>query len=219
MPIDPRRPRALPMIRTVVFSLLAVESALCLLLQRRRRDYPITAAAMLAAALLYGALSAIRYAYGAWAYHDAVGSSRWIPMVITAAICIESVILMSRTIPGARKFAIATSILFAGASAIIAAIGTSVTTPGGAPGFTAAQGWSMGCVVYLMVNYWLYTRHGALPAVVRIHAYGAMLAMAANATAMVMMGEGRGIYWAEATGLVLQRAGSIAALALWQRRP
>jgi hypothetical protein len=207
------------MIRTVVFSLLAVESTLCLLLQRRRRDYPITAAAMLAAALLYGALSAIRYAYGAWAYHDAVGSSRWITMVITAAICIESVILMARTIPGARKFAIATSIIFAGASVVVAAISASITAPGGAPGYMAAQGWSMGCVVYLMANYWLYTRRGALPAMVRIHAYGAMVTMAANATAMVMMSEGRGVYVAEAAGLVLQRVGPIAALLTWQRRP
>lgn len=207
------------MIRTVVFSLLAVESALCLLLQRRRRDYPITSGAMLATALLYAVLSAIRYAYGAWAYRETVGSSRWITMVITAAICIESVALMARTIPGARKFAVATSILFAGMSAVIAAIGTSVSTPGGAPGYTAAQGWSMGCVVYLMANYWLYTRRGALPVMVRIHAYGAMIAMAANAAAMAMMGEWRGVYVAEAAGLVLQRFGPIAALVLWQRRP
>lgn len=207
------------MIRTAVFSLLAVESALCLLLQRRRRDYPITTTAMLAAVLLYGVLSAIRYAYGAWAYHDAVGSSRWITMVITAAICIESVVLMARTIPGARKFAIATSIMFAGASVVVAAIGTSVTTPGGAPGYTAAQGWSMGCVVYLIANYWLYTRRCALPAMVRIHAYGAMVTMAANAAAMMMMSEGRGVYVAEAVGLALQRVGPIAALIIWQRRP
>jgi hypothetical protein len=77
----------------------------------------------------------------------------------------------------------------------------------------------MGCVVYLMANYWLYTRRGALPAVAQIHAYGAMIMMVANATAMTMMSEGRGVYVAEATGLVLQRVGPIAALLTWQRRP
>ncbi len=194
------------MIRTIVFSLLAVESVLCVALWIRRRHlYPLAAWAMAATAAAYVWLSWVRWHSGAFAYRDAVESSRWLFMLVSSAVCVQAVALLCH---GNRWFAAATSVLFAAAS-----VAAAWATPG-----PISRAWSVGCVVYLASNYWLYTRQPQ-PETARRYAHGAMLMVAGNAAALAIMGEWRGVWTAEAAGLVLQRLAPIAALVWWIRRP
>lgn len=208
--IGPRRPRPLQMIRTIVFSLLAVETALCGSLWIRRREFPITVATMIAVGSLYAALAWIRWQYGFAAYRDAVIATRPCFWLSTAAICVESVRLLSAGVP--RQFAIATSAVFFVASAGFAWL--SVAAPhAGIAGSLESRTWSTVCVLYVAANYWLYSRRRPDSLAMR-HAVGAMLICAATATAFWLFGAG----W-QASGLVLQRVGGIAALMWWLRKP
>lgn len=215
MPIHSRRTGALQVvIRTVVYSLLVAEIAMCVaLFLRRRHSYPITAHAMIAVAAAYTVLLGIRYANGPFAYRDAVESSRWLFMLATTAVCIESVRLMARKLH-ASNFALATSILLAAMSGC-AAWGTGHGLRTSTLGFTIEQEWAIGCVLFLAANHWLYSRAGALTAIAARHATGAMILLAGNAAALVILGQWRGVWAAEVAGLIIQRLGPIAGLLIW----
>lgn len=208
------------MIRTVVYSLLVVEIAACLaLFLRRRREYPITAYTMLVVAAVYTVLLGIRYASGPHAYRDAVISTRGIFMLATAAVCIESVRLMARSVNGrvAGDFALATSLLFAVLS-IATTWGASTGLRPGIAGLNRQQEWAIACVVFVAASHWFYSRPRALAMPAQRHAIGAMAMLTANATALVILGEYRGVWIGEAAGLVVQRLGPLAALGWWIRR-
>lgn len=203
------------MIRTVVFSLLAINAALCIAMLRRRAEYPITTAAMLAVAAGYGYLSWVRFSQGAWPYYHAVESSRWIYMLASATVVLESVRLMARRLQ-APNFALATSILFAGLSGC-AAWGAGHGLRTSSAGFTREQEWAIACVLFLVANHWLHRRAGELPPLAARHAMGAMVMLTGNATAFLLLGECRGVYWAEVAGLLVQRLGPMAGLIIWMR--
>lgn len=207
------------MIRTIVYSLLAVEIAACVaLFLRRRREYPITATTMLVVAAAYTVLLGIRYTHGPHAYRDAVISTRGLFMLSTAAVCVESVRLMARSVNGrvARDFALATSLLFAALSVAVAWTAGGVLRPGIA-GLNREQEWAIACVVFLAVSHWFYSRPRPLSEVAQRHATGAMIVLVANTAALMVMGQYRGEWMAEAAGLVIQRLGPLAALAWWMR--
>lgn len=207
------------MIRTIVYSLLVVEIAACVaLFLRRRREYPITATTMLVVAAAYTVLLGIRYANGPHAYRDAVISTRGLFMLATAGVCVESVRLMACGVNGrvARDFALATSLLFGALSSVVAWGAGGVLRPGIA-GLNREQEWAIACVVFLAVSHWFYSRPRPLSEVAQRLATGAMIMLAANAAALVVMGQYRGEWMAEAAGLVIQRLGPLAALTWWMR--
>lgn len=204
------------MIRAAVFSLLGLESTLCLAMLRRSAVYPITAATMAAIAMAYGWLSWVRYTSGARAYYAAVDSSRWVFMLAAAAVAIESVRLMARRLH-ASHFALATSILFAALSAVAAWCAGRNLEPGTA-WFGREQEWAIACVLFVAANHWFHRRAGPLPPDADRHAAGTLAMFAGNAIAFLILGEGRGVYWAEVAGLLIQRLGPIVGLSVWLRR-
>lgn len=180
---------------------------------RRRREYPVTAYTMLVVAAAYTVLLGIRAVNGPFAYRDAVESSRWLFILTTSAVCIESVRLMARRLH-ASNFALATSILLAAMSGC-AAWGTGRGLRTSTLGFTIEQEWAIGSVLFLAANRWLHSRAGELPEIAARHATGAMILLAGNAAALVILGQWRGVWVAEVAGLVIQRLGPIAGLLIW----
>lgn len=137
-------------------------------------------------------------------------------MLASAAIAIESVRLMARRLH-ASNFALATAILFAALSGC-AAWGAGHGLRTSSFGFTREQEWAIGCVLFLAANHWLHRRAGELPPLAARHATGAMAMLTGNAVAFLILGEGRGVYWAEVAGLLIQRLGPMAGLIIWLRR-
>ena len=123
-------------------------------------------------------------------------------MLTSAAVCMQAVLLLSR-----GWFALGTSVIFGAVAMVIA----WATTP------DLIHGWSVGCVLYLVASYWLYTRQPQ-PESARRYAHGAMVMLAGGAVALAVMGEWRGVWLAEAGGLLLQRLAPIAAVWWWMRK-
>ena len=201
---------------TIVFLLLALECLLALrLFHLRIRDYPLTCIVQLAVAGLYTALMIDFYADGPLAYRGGVEFTRPLFRAATAIVAAESVMLMAQGIPNVRWFAADTSMVFVVLTGMAMLAGERLVP--GTAGTKWSFLWSMGCVVYLVANHWLYTRGRPLNPLAGRHALGAMVMMASTAVALGLAAwsEGRGA-WA-VLGHVVGRVGPIAGLIWWMK--
>lgn len=203
--------------RYVVFPLLTAESLLYLaLFHRRFKDYPLTCIAMLFVAGLYSLLGIEYWTHGALAYREAVGFTRPLFRSATAIMCTESVLLMAQGIPNVRMFAAATSMVFAGLTAA-AMLAADAVMPGSG-GAKVSVVWSMGGVMYLMGNYWLYSRGRPMNPLAADHALGAMVMMFATAAALGLGEAAHGRGWMAMLGHLVGRVGPIVAVWIWMGR-
>lgn len=202
---------------TIVFPLLALECLLALrLFHTRIRDYPITCIVQLAVAGLYAALMLDFYTDGPLAYRGGVEATRPLFRAAMAIVAAESVMLMAQGIPNVRWFAAATSMVFAGLTGMAMLAGERLVP--GTVGTKWSFLWSMGCVLYLVANHWLYQRARPLNPLAARHAMGAMIMMLATAVALGLAAwsGGRGVL--AVLGHVVGRVGPIVGLCVWMRK-
>lgn len=199
------------------FPMLMIECLLYLILFHRRiRDYPMTCCIMLFVAGLYAMLLVTFYTEGVLAY--IAGYNAMLPLfrAATAILCAESVMLMAQGIPNARWFATASSIVFAGLTGCALLIADRIVPGTGHTRWGVL--WSMACVVYLIANYWLYSRGGPLNPLAGRHAHGAMVMMLSTVAALGMSeGSGGRGAWA-ILGHVVGRVGPIVAIGSWMKK-
>lgn len=201
----------------LLFSLLSLEILLGYLMWRRRTSYPITTAAIMARSTIY-LLSLIDYYCGSFLdYRAGVIGTRMILRLLVAGICVESVWLMAQGIPQVRRFALASSLVFAALGVVAGVVGggllkgtwMDVQVGVGVDAWTAL---SIGCLAYLMLNHWLYSRAKPMGGVAERHWRGAITLVA---TLMIGYGLiGRGVELGQ-VGQVVVRVGSLASLVIW----
>lgn len=205
------------MIPPITKTLWLVEAILTLTFCLRvGHRYPITSHIQVSAVAVYGLLACSWWQEGISGYLTSVEASRPLFRLLNTALCIESVLLMARGIPRVRYFAAVTSMVFAGLSAMVFLAGAKLIPA--APGLRDSTSWAMACVVYLVANYWLYSRGGQMDETAERHAIGAMVMMFSTAVSFWLASiDGRG-GWIGDTGQVVGRVGPIVALSIWMRK-
>lgn len=182
--------------------------------------YPLTAMVLLMRAGLYIAMANDWYTMGYESYRFGHLATAWAFRAMTILICLESVWLMAQGIPAVRRFALATSLLFAGIGLLVAmatagmlrgswmdmALGNNVA---------AYRTLSVACVVYLLANHWLYERAKPLGTLATQHWRGAVVLVSCLMVGYGMEGHG---WWATVAGQFVVRGGSLAALVIWGRK-
>lgn len=125
--------------------------------------YPMTAMCLLLRAGLYSYMALDWSRSGPEAYRLGHFATAWAFRTLTVLICVESVWLMAQGIPSVRRFALASSLLFAGIGVLVA-----MATAGMLRGewvdvalgnnIGAYRNLAVACMVYLLANHWLYER-------------------------------------------------------------
>lgn len=179
--------------------------------------FPLTSMCLLIRSGLYAILAIDWYTHGPDAYHAEHLATAWAFRVLTILTCMESVWLMAQGIPRVRWFALASSLLFAGMGVLVA-----MATGGMLRGewvdahlgnnVAAYRNLSVGCMVYLVANHWLYERARPMGELATQHWRGAVVLVAGLMVGYWLEGHGQ---WATVTGQYVVRLGSLAALLIW----
>lgn len=187
--------------------------------------FPLTAMVLLLRSGLYIAMANDWYTDGYESYRFGQLATAWVFRCMTILICLESVWLMAQGIPSVRRFAFATSLLFAGIGILVAMATAGVfrgtwmdVALGNNVG--AYRNLAVACVVYLLANHWLYERAKPIGTLATQHWRGAVVLVSC-----LMIGYGmedwggqRRIYELVVAGQFVVRGGSLAALVTWGRK-
>lgn len=215
-----------PILANSLLLLWAVETiASGLTAWRILTHYPITAACLFLRTGLYLAMANDWYTMGAEHYRMGHLATAWAFRTMTIMMALESVWLMAQGIPSVRRFALASSIVFAGMG-VLAAMGTSGllrgewidSTLGSSVG--AYRNLAVGCMVYLVANHWLYERARPMGELASRHWRGMVVLVAGMMIGYGMEGWGgrERVWWVVVVGQFVVRGGSLAALGIWGRR-
>lgn len=182
--------------------------------------YPLTGMCLLLRSGLYATMALDWYTQGPAAYYAGHMATAWAFRVLTVLMAMESVWLMAQGIPQVRRFALASSLLFAGMGVLVA-----MSTAGMIRGqwvdstlgnnVAAYRNLAVACMVYLVVNHWLYEKQRPTGELATMHWRGAVVLVACLMIGYGMMGHGR---WATVAGQYVVRIGSLASLVIWGRR-
>lgn len=182
--------------------------------------FPLTAMCLLLRAGLYLAMANDWYFSGPEAYRGGHLATAWAFRTLTILICVESVWLMAQGIPQIRRFALASSLLFA-AFGILVAMATGGMLRGEwvdvvlGNNVGAYRNLAVACMVYLVANHWLYERAGPMGTLATQHWRGMVVLVAGMMFGYGMEGHGR---WATVVGQYVVRIGSLMSLAIWMRK-
>lgn len=179
--------------------------------------FPLTSMCLLIRAGLYADMANDWYFSGPEAYRAGHLATAWAFRTLTILTCVESVWLMAQGVPSVRRFALATSLLFAGMGVLVAMATSGMlhgewvdSTLGGNVG--TYRNLAVGCMVYLVANHWLYEKQRPTGELATRHWRGAVVLVAGLMVGYGLEGHGR---WATVAGQYLVRVGSLAALFIW----
>lgn len=182
--------------------------------------FPLTAMCLLLRAGLYATMALDWYTQGPEAYRTGHLATAGAFRTLTILICVESVWLMAQGIPQVRRFALASSLLFA-ALGVLVAMGTAGILRGHwvdvvlGNNVAAYRNLAVGCMVYLVANHWLYEKQRPTGELATRHWRGAVVLVYCLMIGYGIMGHGR---WATVAGQYVVRIGSLMALVIWMRK-
>lgn len=181
--------------------------------------FPFTSCCLLVRSALYLSMALDWWLSGPEHYRMGHISSAWIFRGLTVVMALESVWLMAQGIPQVRRFALVTSLLFAGMG-ILAAMATGGLLHGQwidvalGNNVAAYRNLAVACMVYLLANHWLYERARPMGTLATQHWRGMIVLVACLMIGYGLEGHGR---WATVAGQYVVRVGSLAALWIWGR--
>lgn len=182
--------------------------------------YPLTAMCLLLRTGLYAAMANDWFSSGPAAYRMGHFATAWAFRTLTVLICLESVWLMAQGIPSVRRFALASSLLFAALGIVVAMVTAGLlhgqwidSTLGNNIG--AYRNLAVACMVYLTMNHWLYEKQRPAGELATRHWRGTVVLVAGLMIGYGLEGHGR---WATAVGQYIVRIGSLVSLVIWSRR-
>lgn len=209
------------MLAPILLALWGIETvAGFIVVGRALGRFPLTAFVLLARSVIYLAMALGWYTMGYESYRYGHLATAWAFRGMTILICLESVWLMAQGIPSVRRFALATSLLFAGIGVLVAMAtagmlrGTWVDVALG-NNVQAYRTLAVACVVYLLANHWLYERAKPMNPLATQHWRGAVVLVSCLMIGYGMEGHG---WWATVAGQFVVRVGSLAALVIWGRK-
>jgi len=182
--------------------------------------FPLTAMVLLIRSGLYIAMANDWYMSGYESYRFGHLATAWAFRAMTVLVCLESVWLMAQGIPSVRRFALATSLLFAGMGVLVA-MGTAGLFRGTwmdvalGNNVAAYRTLSVACAVYLLANHWLYERAKPLGTLATQHWRGAVVLVSCLMIGYGMEGHG---WWMTVAGQFVVRGGSLTSLAIWSKK-
>lgn len=184
--------------------------------------FPLTSMTLLLRSGMYAVMALDWYTGGPASYRTGHLATAWAFRTLTILVCMESVWLMAQGIPQVRRFALATSLLFAGMGVLVAMVtggwlhGAWVDRVLG-NNVQAYRNLAVGCMVYLVANHWLYSRAKPTGELATQHWRGTVVLVAA-----LMVGYGvedwggrNRMVAAVVIGQYVVRVGSLASLWIW----